>query len=245
MRIRRNAVIGAVAGLVGLLGGALAMNTFGSASASPGAAADATVRVTGNAEVSGPPDTLTIQLGVSTNGATALSALSQNNGEMTRLQAALERAGVKARELETNDLELSPNYDSSGTITGYNADDELVATLTNIKGAGRAIDAAASAVGNDVRIEGLSFSLSNTSALLATARSEAMRDAYRAAAALASASGTRVGPVEKITDNEQVTNPPTPIVGFAPSAARASAVPVQAGTEQVSDQVSVVYVLEG
>jgi uncharacterized protein YggE len=243
LRTWKGWVVGVAIGVVLAVVIAFGATNLGSASAAP-SDAPATVQVVGTGEVSGAPDTLTLQLGVSTNASSAVAALSKNDAEMARLQSMLEHAGVPVRDLATSDLELSPNYDPSGTITGYGVDDDLVVTMTDLRDAGTAIDAAADAVGNDVQINGLSFSLSNSSALLQAARTVAMRDAHRAALALASASGDRLGPVEKITDNEQVSAPPSPLPEFAASAAHAAAVPVRAGSEQINDQVTVVYELE-
>jgi uncharacterized protein YggE len=236
-------IAGGVVGVVTALVLADGVVHLAAASPTPAVSARATVQVSGSGEVSGTPDTLRIQLAVSTNASSATAALARNNADMAELQATLEHAGVAARDLATSDLELSPDYDSSGTITGYRSDDALVATLTNLHDAGTVIDAAAGAVGNDVQIEGLTFSLSNTSGLRQAARAEAMSDAHRAAAALAQASGAELGPVEKITDDEQVSLPPSPSSEIASGTGRAASVPVQAGSEQVNDQVTVVYAL--
>lgn len=215
------------------------------ASAGVVASGGSSVQVTASGQASGTPDTLTLQLGVSTTASSATAALARNDSEMSRLQATLEGAGVASRGLSTADLQLSPNYDQSGTITGYTAEDELVVTLSNLHHAGTTIDAAADAVGDDVQIEGLSFSLADTEGLRQSARVAAMRAAHRAAAALAVAGGARLGRIEKITDDEQLAPPPpSPLPEFAAGASHAASVPVQPGIEQVTDQVTVVYELD-
>lgn len=228
----------------GTFGGLLLVGGAASASGGQGAAAGATVEVTGTGTVTGTPDTLTVQLAVSTTASTATAALDQNNSEMSALQATLSAAGVATKDLQTSNLSLSPTYDSAGNVTGYGAEDDLTATLRDLSSAGAVIDAAAHAVGNDVQIQGISFSISDTSALLKQAREQAMQDAATKAVDLAAAAGTNLGAVVKVTDQENTTPPtPLPFNGLRATASAPSAVPVQAGSQQLSVQVDVVYQL--
>jgi len=203
-----------------------------------------TVSATGTAN--GTPDTVTIDIGASTTAATASDALSQNNTEMTHLEAILTAAGATPSDLETSGLDLNPSYDPSGTVTGYEADDTLTVTLHDVSTAGAVIDAAAGAVGNDVRLNGVSFSVSDTSALSKQARTEAMQMAATEAGNLAAGAGETIGQVLSITDNEQSSPPPVQYFARAAGAvstAPSTPVPLQAGSESVSVNVQVVYAL--
>lgn len=227
----------------GTIGGLLVANSPASA-ASSASTSHATIEVTGTGEATGTPDTLTIQLAVSTTASSATAALDQNNSEMQTLEHVLSGAGVSNADLQTSNLNLSPNYDASSTITNYGAQDDLTVTLHDLGAAGTVIDAATHAVGNDVQIQGIAFSISDTSALLKAARTQAMQNANAAASDLVSGAGTSLGPVAKITDQEQSVSPPPREFGAnLPAAASASAVPVQSGSEQISVQVDVVYQL--
>jgi uncharacterized protein YggE len=225
---------GALGGIVLIHGGARAR-----VQAQP---THATIEVTGDGAVTGTPDTLTVQMATSTKALSATAALDLNNTEMNHLEPVLTRAGVKPADLQTNNIEVSPNYDSDGAITSYGAADDLTVTFHDIAHSGTIIDAATHAVGNDVQIQGISFSISNTSALLKAARIQAIRNAKAEASDLASGIGSPLGRVMKITDQEQTTQPP-PREFFGASAAK-SAVPVQSGSEQLSVQVDAVYELE-
>ncbi len=228
------------------LGGLLLAGGSASASGGLGAAPNATVEVTGTGTVTGTPDTLTVQLGVQTKAATATAALDQNNAEMATLQSSLTTAGVATKDLQTSNLSLSPNYDSNGNVTGYVVQDDLSATLRDLSSAGAVIDAAAHSVGNDVQIQGISFSISDTSGLLKQAREQAMQDAAAKAANLATGAGAGLGAVVKVTDQENLQSP-VPMnfqaMRAAPSAGASAPVPVQAGSQQLSVQVDVVYQL--
>ena len=237
------AVLGLAA--AGSFGGLLLAGGSASASGGLGAAPNATVEVTGTGTVTGTPDTLTVQLAVQTKAASATAALDQNNAEMATLQSTLTAAGVATKDLQTSNLSLSPNYDNNGSVTSYVVQDDLSATLRELTSAGAVIDAAAHAVGNDVQIQGISFSISDTSGLLKQAREQAMQDAAAKAANLAAGAGASLGAVVKVTDQENLQSPvPMYAALKAASAAGAAApVPVQAGSQQLSVQVDVVYQL--
>ena len=89
----------------------------------------------------------------------------------------------------------------------------------------------------------MSLSISDTSSLMAQARAEAMTDAKTRAGQLASGANSTLGAIVSITDNTQTSTPPVSYAVGAPEAS--SAVPVQAGSEQLSVSVTVVYQLGG
>lgn len=211
---------------------------------SSGASKTATISVTGTGTATGKPDTLTLSIGVSTTAFSAASALNANNVKMQHLQAVLKAAGVPQSQLQTSNLSLNPNYSQDGTVTGYGVQDNLSVVMHNLQSAGAVIDAAAKSVGNSAQIQGISFSISNTSQLMAKARTSAMQDAFTRAKNLANASGLSLGSVVKITDDENAQIPEPPL--YAGTALhKSSAVPVQAGTQAMSVNVRVVYQLKG
>jgi hypothetical protein len=242
--LKRPIALGAVVVLAagGTVGGLLITNSSASA-ASSSSSPHATIEVTGTGAATGTPDTVTIQIAVSTTASSATTALDQNNSEMKTLEDVLISSGASLSDLQTSNLNLSPNYGAGGAVTNYGAQDDLTVTLHDVGASGVVIDAAAHAVGNDVQIQGISFSISNTSALLKAARLQAMQNAGTEASDLALSAGTSLGAITKITDQEQsVAPPPREFAANLPTAA-ASAVPVQSGSEQISVQVDVVYSL--
>jgi uncharacterized protein YggE len=255
-RRARVAVLTAVAVLAGGLAEGLVVSagaatrvvrlTSSTGAAPTGAANGAKVTVSGTGVVTGTPDELTIQMGASTTASSATGALDENNTEVAALEGVFRSAGVKRADLQTSGLSLQANYDSSGAVSGYQASDVLTITLHNLRKAGDVIDAGAHAVGNDVQIDGITFSIANTSSLLASARTRAVQAAQAKAEAFASAAGTSLGPVLSITDEEQQTPPITEPTKFAASssAGTSTPVPIQAGSQQLSIQVSVVYSLK-
>ena len=56
------------------------------------------------------PDMATITLGVMTEAPTAAAAMQANASQMSRVIAALKRAGLADRDIQTSQLNLSPQY---------------------------------------------------------------------------------------------------------------------------------------
>ncbi|MGH9303353.1 MAG: SIMPL domain-containing protein [Acidimicrobiales bacterium] len=209
---------------------------------SPGA----TITVSGSGSVQGTPDTVSFSIGVQSNAVSANGALSDNNARTAALEASLEAHGVTKADMQTSDLNIWPNY-NNGDLTGFSADDTLNVTMHRLSTAGAAIEAGAEAVGNGVQLNGISFSISNQSALLAAARAKAMRSAATQASQLAEGAGLALGGVVRVTDQEGTPSPEFyGASSFTDVAGRAALpVPIQAGRQPVSVQVKVVYLLLG
>jgi hypothetical protein len=200
------------------------------------------ITVTGLGTVNGTPDTLILDLTVTQTKNDVSSALSAANDSMNAVNSALSGKGVANADLKTSGAQIQPNYSSSGTINGYTASESLTATLRDLKTAGSAIGAAASAGGNATRIDNVSLDIDHDSALMTQARTAAFADAKAKAQQYAGAAGEALGKPTQVT--ETVNNPGTPIYGgmAASSAARAPMpMPIQAGSAQISVTVTVVF----
>jgi hypothetical protein len=202
-----------------------------------------TITVTGSGTVTGTPNTMSFQMGVQTTAASANAALSENNVKTAALEASLLKNGVTKKNLQTSDLNIYANTNSNGTITGFTASDDLNVTTHQLSKAGAAIDAAAQSAGNGVQLSGVTFSISNQSKYLASARARAIQNAHTEASQIAKGGGTTVGSIVKVTDEENTGSSGIvyPFTQFASGAAKS--VPVQAGSQSISVQVEVVYSL--
>jgi uncharacterized protein YggE len=206
------------------------------------AASGARITVTGTGMVSGTPNQLVLDMGVQTDSSSVDSALQLADQAVDQVTSALRARGVSASDIQTSGLYIQPDYTSgSQTPSGYGASESLTATLVSIGAAGSQIEAAVHAGGNAVTVDGITLNLTDTSGLLATARSRAVADARAKAAQYAQALGRPLGPVISISDQTQATAP-VPVEN--PAAANgASPVPISPGTQQLSVSVTVVYAL--
>jgi uncharacterized protein YggE len=204
------------------------------------------VTVQGYGTAEGTPDELNISIGVQTQSPSALSAMKSNAAKANALIARLQADGVPKRDLQTSGLSVQPVYDNSGQlIIAYQVSNTLTVTLEtagDFAEAGKVIDDAAHAAGNALRVDNISFAVKDEAALLARARSAAVRQAGAQALVLAGAAGVALGPLCSLQDNTQPNQGPPPVV-FAALPAAAHSTPVEPGTEEVTADVTAVYQL--
>ena len=201
--------------------------------------------VYGSGKASATPDEFNIMISVNESGSTAASALSADNSKTADLVSVLKGAGVPAANIKTTNFSLNPQYTYKGILTGYSVSNDITAKLTSLSTAGSVIDAAQAAIGNAGSLQSLGFSVSNEMALQSQARASAVRDAKVQAQAMALAAGEKIAGICSLSDVSSTPNQPHPVVDAMPTANAVSSVPLEAGTQQVSVQVKVVYGLEG
>lgn len=212
--------------------------------ASAGSAVDrAAIAVQGVGKVTGTPDVMTIVLGVETRAALAKAALEQNNTLAAQVIAVLKDSGVDPADLQTSRLSVSPTYGDKNDITGYQVTNSVTAVLRDVAGAGAVIDAVGQQAGNAARVQQLSFSIDDDSALRSAARADAVKQAQVQAKQLADAAGVQLGAVRSITESN--ASLPTPLYAAAESSTAAAAVPVEPGIQELRVVVQVVYDIAG
>lgn len=205
-----------------------------------GSSNSATITVSATGTVSATPNTLNFTMGVTTTAASAAAALRENNGRLAALVSTLEHHGVAKRDLQTSDLNIYPNTNNRGEITGFSVDDTLSVTSHDLTTAGALIDAGVLAVGNEIQFNGVTLSVSNRSGDLARARREAMTNARTRADQLARDGGASLGSIVRVKEHENVSTPVVYPLAFKSSAA---SLPIESGRQPISVTVRVVYAL--
>ena len=185
----------------------------------------------------GRPDMAIINLGVTTEGQTAAAALAENARRMTALTAALRRAGIAERDIQTSNVSVYPqqvyNEGQQPRITGYQANNTVTAKVRRIDNTGRVIDAAVGAGGNTVN--GVSFTYADPDAQLDAARRDAIAEARRRAELYASALNMRVVRIVAVSEGGGFSPPmPMPMERMA---AQDASTPISPG--QIETRVSV------
>jgi uncharacterized protein YggE len=209
--------------------------------AAPALAQDAAiVTVTGEATVEATPDSATISLGVTTDGATAAEAMAANSAAVQAVIDRLKLTGIEDRDLQTSNLSLNPNwvgYDSgqTPTISGYIASNMLTVRVRALDSLGAVLDAVIADGANT--LNGLTFEVAQPRPVLDEARKQAVADAMARATILAEAAGGSLGKVISITENAGYGAP----VPMFRSDAAASPVPVAGGQIGLMASVTVTY----
>ena len=113
-----------------------------------------TLDISAYGEVRVAPDMAAINLGVTDQAATAAAALSDNAQAMTKVVDALRAGGIEARDIQTSSLSLSPQYAYSQgqppKLTGYEAANQVLVTVRDLKRLGAAVDAVVGAGATNV-----------------------------------------------------------------------------------------------
>lgn len=204
-----------------------------------------TISVQATGRVKGKPDTMTITIGVQSRGNTAQEALGQNSDRAQRVIDSLKREGVSADDIQTSEISVSPVFDDEGRrITGYAVSNMVTAKLRKIDAAGKVIDAAAKQAGDDIRLGGVQFSIEDTGKLVEIARGDAVKQARAQAEQYAKAAGVGVGEVQTINESYSPPTPALEVSRLAADEASGAAPPVEAGTQELSVQISVVYAIK-
>jgi hypothetical protein len=205
------------------------------------------ISVTGMGEVTGTPDTVEVDLGVSVLAETVDQATATAAERAEAVIAALTSNGVAEEDITTTDYSIYPEYDYSANterLVGYRVTNTVRAKIRDLDTTGTVLDAATAAAGDEARVSGLRFSLEDNAELVSAAREAAWGDALAKATQLADLSGQTLGAATSIT--ETVSNPPVPIP-YAADAAGAERVttPIEPGTSAVTITLQVEFGFEG
>ena len=218
-----------------LLGLALAV-----ALVAPALAADRTITMTGHGEVRAAPDMVSVTAGVTTSAATAAAALAANTARMKSVFASLEKLGVAEKNIQTVNFSVSPQYATGNNepprLTGYQVNNEVSVRLDDVTKLGGALDALVSAGAN--QMNGISFDIREPAPLLEKARTGAVADAQLRAQTYAKAAGVTLGAIQSISEGGGEVRP---LRMAAPMVFAAKAVPVAAGEQSVTADVSIVW----
>ncbi len=201
------------------------------------------ISVTGEANVSVPPDQAQIDAGVTSDAKTAREASDANNAAMGKVLLALKGAGIDEKDYQTSRLSLQPQYapNRSGPspVVGYRASNRVTVKLRDVAKVANIIDVLVGAGANE--LGGISFMVSQASKLLDDAREKAIADARRKAEIYAKAAGVTLG--EPLSISEEGGSGPPVFRGkmMAPMAAGAA---VAQGEETLSVSVSVSWAIK-
>jgi uncharacterized protein YggE len=200
------------------------------------------------------PNLAVFSAGVTTQGKSAGEALGANSTAMTRVIAALKRAGIADRDIQTSNLSINPVYSEprrlpdgsmerkAPEIVGYQVSNTVSVRQRKLGDYGKVIDTLVSAGANQVN--GPSFQLDEPDAALDAARTEAMAKARARAELYARAAGLRVARIVSISESGGYAPPPMPVMyRMAAEAAPAAPPPVAAGEVSLSAHVTVQFEL--
>jgi uncharacterized protein YggE len=201
----------------------------------------------GTGRVTGVPDTLTVALSLHTDGDSAQQTLADNSTLSQQLLDAVKAQGIDERDVQTTSVSVNPRFDAHAPprVVGYSADESFVVKLRDLSKASAQIDALAATGGDALSVQGIGYSIDDSTNLLGVARADAVQRAAAQAKQLADAAGVKLGPVRTITEVPENTSPmydeSFAAGGIGGRGTAASAVPLAPGSQQLTLTVTVVY----
>lgn len=194
------------------------------------------------------PDKAAISLGVVTEAPTAAGALSANSERMNSVIAALRKAGIAEKDIQTSGLNLSPQYDyvqnEPPKLRGYQASNQVTVTVNDLTKLGMAVDATVKAGANQVN--GISFGLKDPSAAENAARQDAVRALTAKAELYAKATSHRVSRLVNLSEGggySPMPPMPAPMAAYARMEKGGDSVPVSAGELNIRIDINGLYEL--
>jgi uncharacterized protein YggE len=180
----------------------------------------AVLSITAEGQSQRTPDIANFSAGVVTQADTASQALADNSRRMDAVIAALKRAGIADRDIQTSAINLSPRYSNpeleaqvrarqtgqpyvppvstTAKIIGYEARNTVQVRVRKLGEMGKVIDTLVAQGANEVN--GPNFALDEQQAALDEARTEAVANGRQRAELYARAAGMRVARILSISE---------------------------------------------
>jgi uncharacterized protein len=192
------------------------------------------------------PDVAVITAGVVTRSADATAALQDAANRMERMVAALKRAGVQDRDIQTSNVNLNPEYrypeNQPPQLTGYTASNQLTIRFRDIRNSGKILDALVAQGAN--QINGPSLVIDKPEAALDEARASAIATGRARAELYARALGLHIVRVVSVSESGGNYAPPPPAPPPVPMMAAQSRAYTKIEPGEQKLQVSVAMTFE-
>ena len=217
------------------------------------------------------PDLAIFNAGVVTNGQTAAEAIAANSRQMDAVIAALRRAGIADRDIQTSTISLQPRFNDPERdaqirarelrqpyippanpepprIIGYEARNAVQVQVRRLSEMGKIIDTLVRSGANQVN--GPSFTLDESKAAMDEARTEAIAVGRERAELYARAAGMRVVRILSISEGgavypvqEQIILTGSRVGGYGAPPPPPPPTPVQPGELTLGTSVSMQFEL--
>lgn len=172
--------------------------------------------ISATGSVSRVPDLAIISAGVVTKSSTASAAIAANAARMERVRAALKRAGIADRDIQTSSISLNPDYryenNQPPVLTGYQASNNVSIKLRDIRNSGTILDALVAQGAN--QINGPSLTIDKPETAYDEARTKALAVGRGRAELYARSLGLRVVRLLSVSESGGY-RPPMPMAMMA------------------------------
>jgi uncharacterized protein YggE len=203
------------------------------------------ISVSGRGVAVAAPDIASLSLGVATIRDSARQARDDAASHMTDLIASLEDNGIAENDFHTSQFSINPEIDfrrdGEQVIRGYRVTSILAVTVRDLDHVGEVIDDAVDAVGDPIRVQGVTFSIEDLAALQSEARALAMADAKTKAEELAALAEIDLGKPIAVSESSAGGRPP--VFFGAAELAQDVETPISPGQLEITVNVQVSYAI--
>jgi len=201
--------------------------------------------ISATGEVARVPDVAVISAGVVSRSATATAALSDAADRMARVLAALKRAGVEDRDVQTSNVSLNPEYrypeNQAPQLVGYTATNTVTVRFRDIRNSGKILDALVGQGAN--QINGPNLTIDKPEEALDEARAKAVAIGRSRAELYARSLGMHVVRLVAATESGgYAVPPPMPVMMEARMAAAETK--IEPGEQKLQVTLSMTFELQ-
>ena len=205
--------------------------------------------VTGRGEIKLEPDLAVLSAGVEAKFVTVSEANRQAAQAMGRIVKVLNNRGIQDRDIQTHSFSIFPDYQwndkkKKQELVGYRVNNQVSVRIRDLANIGTIIDEVAKVGGDLTRLQDISFTLEDTSALQPQVREMAVSHAIDKANQFALLTGVRVGDIlfisETSGDSPRVENT-SDKMAFSAEMAFDGPTPISGGELTISTTVQAVF----
>ncbi len=197
-------------------------------------------------EVTRVPDVAIISAGVVTRSTTATAAIQENADRMERVRAALKRAGIADKDIQTSNISLNPEYryenNQPPQLTGYTASNQVSIRFRDIRNSGRILDALVSQGAN--QINGPNLTTDKPEGALDEARAKAATNGRARAELYALALGMRVVRLLSVSESGGYAVPPPMPVMIEARSMDAAQTKIDPGEQKLQVSLAMTFELQ-
>lgn len=172
--------------------------------------------------------------------------MRDNASRMSRVLAALKKAGVADKDVSTSSVNLSPQYryveNEAPAIIGYQASNQVTVRFRDIARSGTILDALVKEGSN--QINGPTLMIDKPEAAQDEARVAAIKAARARADLYATALGMKVKRVVSISESEGYSGGPVMVTAMRQMDAASAKTEIMPGEQSIGVNVSVVFELQ-
>lgn len=206
---------------------------------------DGTVlEVSANGSSTRVPDMAVIQAGVISQAATASAAMTESSSRMRGVLAALTKAGIAARDIQTSSVSLNPQYrhedNKPPILVGYQASNQVSVRFRDVGKSGAILDTLVAQGANN--ISGPNLTVDKPESALDEARQAAIRAARARADLYANATGLKVDRILAISESGGFPAP-VPMMAYA-RGDMVNETKIMAGEQEITVTVNVRFLLK-